>query len=44
MNRLEHLIQTHSQNDPFLMHQTHFELFQPGVVYDPDIADNDEWR
>ena len=54
MKKLEHLIETHSQSEPFLMHQTHFELFQPGIVYDPDMTEpyvqsypeqsNDEWN
>ena len=37
VNRMEHLIETHSQEEPFLMHQTHLDHYQPAVVYDPDF-------
>ena len=37
VSRMEHLIETHSQEEPFLMHQTHLDHYQPAVVYDPDF-------
>ena len=37
VNRMEHLIESHSQEEPFLMHQTHLDHYQPAVVYDPDF-------